>query len=1381
MAKNDKRPPVTRYHTPRIVSDNLLREIADALEGKRSLALLGDQVELTEGTEPGTPPAGIAFVYADQSDGRLKKKDSVGIVVDLESAGSVADNSITLAKLAHQTADTVLLMDGSGTPIAALIDTANITDNAVTLVKLAHGTAGNLIGFDGGGAPAEITLGALSTKNTVDTADIDDNAVTVAKQAHHTGAGALVYDVSGVPSAAKVDSDQIASGAIQELRGVALDSSVGSPSDGDILVYRTSGGDWVLEAKPAGGTASTAADLNWTPTGGIPWGSFSRGNLAGFLDAQPRTVKSFGAIGDGNLNDLGDRYGTLGDAQTAYPLANAKGLITTLNHSIDWAAFQEGVIWAQQNDSALLVEMGSYRFEGAAGQYDFLSLDQEAKPFRIIGLGVDGKDTKIRGCPGLDTLQWKNDGLGARLLGSVLYGVRLGVDATVDPSFVRSTIEGRRVRNAGLAFLDPTGNNFTQASFYIDQVYFSTDGSGSNPTAWYSEVELYGVRVGRLYIENGEAFDCGWVMAEHQPFKIASVDTGTDTITLDRTHGLLAGTEVTFHAWTYDGANALPGGISQGLEDGLNLNGRQQRYTVASPSGATLKIEKDGSAVSLSAGLAGDVYMMYATNDSYAMDEPYVQKISFFDIQSVGVSLLNASMGYFGQISVYEPPTAFSLRTAIKGETGNNVVASVYIESRATIVSDIFVVEGEKQTFGMVRPVGNAIGGQNATGHIRGESHVYQNLVQSPNGFLTLHGKNHFVNIKSGSPTQAADNVTNNSAGSRIILSSLNSDNPWTYFARQITKSPGPDYWAPTTDWLHDHPSTFIRSREHTAVNMAEVRVSGARPANTSFVAGGNGHLYDGYLRLDNTDALLAENWTADSDDEGHLKVGVPDLAQRYHAHWPATHCRVWFEMWAENAGDQQVVINVFRESDDALQTSESGTFALTTAPQLFSIDIDLSAYGPPATTTAHYIRLDFSDRSATAGWRAVTWVKAVPYTDTLAETIRFADGTTQTTARANAGEMLLTKNQNNSVDVSTLTQNIRFDPTPDTADGDDWDNTYTLTFTGTPLTSQEFWIINDSGQPQDIDESTGTPLGNTTPFTIPDGVAVLLRERGGGVLWIAGQMAIASDNTVLSIESHQIGSVNAGTITTTDSPAQGEVLSQDASGTYEWRRLVEAVSDNTDYSSTPLSVGSTQPFGRVILLTTTTAADHFLDLDSGLPNGSYGRLKLNTITAGVRYFIRAGAGVTIKVGTISYSATENFQLRGSADWWIEDGGTTFHVEGDVGVIHTLAPYREDSVALAIAAGDVALDWETGNSFFLSLTANVTGWTESNQPATAEAQQMSITFQQDAAGNRTVAWPGAWLWPDGNAGSVSASANSWSKLVLERTRGQTFAAIEQFS
>lgn len=44
-------------------------------------------LELEEGTEPPSPPAGYARAYVDSVDGHLKKKDDTGAVVDLESGG----------------------------------------------------------------------------------------------------------------------------------------------------------------------------------------------------------------------------------------------------------------------------------------------------------------------------------------------------------------------------------------------------------------------------------------------------------------------------------------------------------------------------------------------------------------------------------------------------------------------------------------------------------------------------------------------------------------------------------------------------------------------------------------------------------------------------------------------------------------------------------------------------------------------------------------------------------------------------------------------------------------------------------------------------------------------------------------------------------------------------------------------------------------------------------------------------------------------------------------------------------------------------------------------------------------------------------------------
>lgn len=86
--------------------------------------------------------------------------------------------------------------------------------------------------------------------------------------------------------------------------------------------------------------SATAAALSADEAEAIVLGDF----LQSGTGAQPRTfsakvresvsVLDFGAIGDGTLHPLSERYATLGDAQVDYPF------VTALTQSIDWAAFQ---------------------------------------------------------------------------------------------------------------------------------------------------------------------------------------------------------------------------------------------------------------------------------------------------------------------------------------------------------------------------------------------------------------------------------------------------------------------------------------------------------------------------------------------------------------------------------------------------------------------------------------------------------------------------------------------------------------------------------------------------------------------------------------------------------------------------------------------------------------------------------------------------------------------------------------------------------------------------------------------------------------------------------------------------------------------------------
>ena len=62
------------------------------------------------------------------------------------------DGTVTLAKMAVNSIDSDQYVDGS-------IDTVHIADNAVTLAKMAGGTDGNLISYDANGDPVAVATG----------------------------------------------------------------------------------------------------------------------------------------------------------------------------------------------------------------------------------------------------------------------------------------------------------------------------------------------------------------------------------------------------------------------------------------------------------------------------------------------------------------------------------------------------------------------------------------------------------------------------------------------------------------------------------------------------------------------------------------------------------------------------------------------------------------------------------------------------------------------------------------------------------------------------------------------------------------------------------------------------------------------------------------------------------------------------------------------------------------------------------------------------------------------------------------------------------------------------------------------------------------------
>ena len=89
-----------------------------------------------------------------------------------------------------------------------------------------------------------------------------------------------------------------------------------------------------------------------------------------------------------------------------------------------------------------------------------------------------------------------------------------------------------------------------------------------------------------------------------------------------------------------------------------------------------------------------------------------------------------------------------------------------------------------------------------------------------------------------------------------------------------------------------------------------------------------------------------------------------------------------------------------------------------------------------------------------------------------------------------------------------------------------------------------------------------------------------------------------------------------------------------------------------------------------------------------------------------------------------------------------------------------LRDYAETSPAPAISAGALTLDLATGNVFDVTLTQNVTSLILGHPPAAGRAGSATLIVRQNAAGGRTLAWPGSMLWAGGMPPLVTPAANA---------------------
>ena len=156
--------------------------------------------------------------------------------LDALSRGSIlyGNASAVTTVLTKGTAGKILTSDGTD---IAWSDPAAVADNSITLAKMASGTDGNIISYDASGNPVAVATGSDGQVLTsagagqppaFEAVTVADNAITLAKMASGTDGNIISYDTSGNPVAVATGS----SGQILTSAGAGAVPSFQTPAGG---------------------------------------------------------------------------------------------------------------------------------------------------------------------------------------------------------------------------------------------------------------------------------------------------------------------------------------------------------------------------------------------------------------------------------------------------------------------------------------------------------------------------------------------------------------------------------------------------------------------------------------------------------------------------------------------------------------------------------------------------------------------------------------------------------------------------------------------------------------------------------------------------------------------------------------------------------------------------------------------------------------------------------------------------------------------------------------------------------------------------------------------------------------------------------------------
>jgi hypothetical protein len=224
--------------------------------------------------------------------------------LDGVESGATQDQTGSEIKLAYEgESNTNAFTDAEKTKLSG-IETGATADQDLSSYQLQPSEGafenGDKTKLDGIEASADVTdatnVNAAGATMNTDT-DVSGNSWVLDEDSMASN------DATKVPTQQSVKAyvDANSSDDATSIQGTNVDASVGTPSDGDILVYRSAGSDFVLESKPAAGSNPAASDITDATSDGIALITSSDANP--FTDADESKLDGIAAGAEVNTVD----------------------------------------------------------------------------------------------------------------------------------------------------------------------------------------------------------------------------------------------------------------------------------------------------------------------------------------------------------------------------------------------------------------------------------------------------------------------------------------------------------------------------------------------------------------------------------------------------------------------------------------------------------------------------------------------------------------------------------------------------------------------------------------------------------------------------------------------------------------------------------------------------------------------------------------------------------------------------------------------------------------------------------------------------------------------------------------------------------------------